>query len=42
VRRGGAAQAFPGGARVGALEGSVLGTLTMRDIELDGGITGRW
>lgn len=27
---------FPGGARVGAVEGSLLGTLTVRDLELDG------
>src|SRR5262245_28705065 len=27
--------AFPGGARVGALEGSLLGSLTLRDVELD-------
>jgi TamB, inner membrane protein subunit of TAM complex len=27
---------FPGGARIGAIEGSLLGTLTMRDLELDG------
>ncbi|HSR96304.1 MAG TPA: translocation/assembly module TamB domain-containing protein [Kofleriaceae bacterium] len=26
---------FPGGARVGALEGSLLGSLTLRDVELD-------
>jgi hypothetical protein len=29
-------RAFPGGARVGAVEGSILGTLTVRDVELDG------
>ena len=28
--------AFPGGARVGAIEGSILGALTVRDVELDG------
>ena len=27
--------AFPGGARVGALDGSLLGSLTLRDVELD-------
>src|SRR5215831_10736101 len=26
---------FPGGARVAAVDGSVLGTLTLRDVELD-------
>ncbi|HEU4728787.1 MAG TPA: hypothetical protein VFT22_12875, partial [Kofleriaceae bacterium] len=29
-------EAFPGGARVGSIEGSVLGTLTVRDVELLG------
>ncbi|HEY0480194.1 MAG TPA: hypothetical protein VGD37_21885, partial [Kofleriaceae bacterium] len=28
--------AFPGGARVAGLDGSVLGTLTLHDVELDG------
>jgi TamB, inner membrane protein subunit of TAM complex len=28
--------AFPGGARIGRLDGSILGTLTLRDLELDG------
>nr|HEX4313779.1 translocation/assembly module TamB domain-containing protein [Kofleriaceae bacterium] len=27
---------FPGGAKLGAVEGSVLGTLVLRDLELDG------
>lgn len=27
---------FPGGARIGALEGTVLGVLVLRDVELDG------
>ncbi len=29
-------EAFPGGARVGAVEGSILGTLTVRDVEIAG------
>jgi translocation and assembly module TamB len=29
------AEAFPGGAHVGTVEGSIFGTLTLRDVELD-------
>jgi len=30
------ASSFPGGAKVGVVEGSILGTLTVHDLELDG------
>jgi len=29
-------EAFPGGAHIGVIEGSILGTLTVHDVELDG------